>query len=86
VDRRFGAVIAEVAGGAVTYRMPTAITVPVLIFPVAWWSTAALILIAALLTRRSRIAAWAAIPVALAGCQLATHFLEELLIHYQVSG
>jgi len=50
----------------------------------AWWSTAALILVAALLTRRSRIAAWAAIPVALAGCVLATHFLEELLTYYQV--
>lgn len=42
---------------------------------VAWWSTGALILIAALLARRSRIAAWAAIPAAFAGCELATHFL-----------
>ena len=33
----------------------------------AWWATAALILIAALLSRRSRIAAWAAIPLAFAG-------------------
>jgi hypothetical protein len=42
---------------------------------VAWWSTGALILIAALLARRSRIAAWAAIPAAFAGCELATYFL-----------
>jgi hypothetical protein len=42
---------------------------------VALWSTGALILIAALLARRSRIAAWAAIPAAFAGCELATYFL-----------
>lgn len=48
----------------------------------AWWLTGALIVAAALLARRSRIAAWAAIPAALAGCQLATHFLELLLLHY----
>jgi hypothetical protein len=42
---------------------------------VAWWSTGALILIAALLARRSRIAAWAAIPAAFAGCELAAYFL-----------
>ncbi len=53
---------------------------------VAWWSTAAVILIAALLARRSRIAAWAAIPAAIAGCALASSFLEQLLIHFQVSG
>ena len=53
---------------------------------IAWWSTAALILLAALLARRSRIAAWVAIPVALAGCLLAAHFLQELLIYYQVGG
>lgn len=41
----------------------------------AWWSTGVLILIAALLARRSRIAAWAAIPAAFAGCELATYFL-----------
>ena len=163
----FAAVIAEVAGGAVTNRMSTAVTVPVLALPVAvafgfaavqwwqvrssaagpaswwhfggiaaavlvwllwpmapgilngadgsaraacavlpttqtadclhraaqaldsrnivWWSTAALILVAALLARRSRIAAWAAIPLALAGCQLATHFLEQLLLYYHAS-
>jgi hypothetical protein len=48
-----------------------------------WWLTGALILAAALLARRSRIAAWGAIPVALGGCLLATHFLELLLLHYQ---
>jgi hypothetical protein len=42
---------------------------------IAWWSTGALILIAALLARRSRIAAWAGIPAAFAGCELATYFL-----------
>ena len=41
---------------------------------IVWWSTGAVILVAALLARRSRIAAWAAIPAALAGCQLATYF------------
>lgn len=42
----------------------------------AWWSAGVLILIAALLARRSRIAAWAAIPAAFAGCQLANYFLS----------
>lgn len=43
---------------------------------VAWWCTGVLILAAALLARRSRIAAWAAIPAAFAGCGLATYFLS----------
>ena len=47
-----------------------------------WWLTGALILAAALLVRRSRIAAWGAIPLAFAGCLLATHFLQLLLIYY----
>jgi len=51
-----------------------------------WWLTGATILILALLVRRSRIAAWAAIPAALGGCLLATHFLEQLLLHYQPGG
>lgn len=159
----FGAVVAEVAGGAVAGQKPAAIVVPVLIFPVVvvyglaavqwwqarswgvepasrwhlvgvaagaltwllwptipwalvylgalpgtgsgqgfcgtlpsatqadylrcaaravdnhdlvWWSAGALILIAALLARRSRIAAWAAIPAAFAGCELAAYFLS----------
>ena len=159
----FGAVVAELAGGAVANQMPAVIAVPVLIFPVvvafgfavvqwwqvrwwradrpsrwhlagvaaaavtwllwpmvpgmlgstrtlpctgsgqalcsttpaiaeadylrsaadaldhrylAWWAAGALILIAALLARRSRIAAWAAIPAAFAGCELATYFLS----------
>jgi hypothetical protein len=41
----------------------------------AWWCTGILILAAGLLARRSRIAAWAAIPAAFAGCGLATYFL-----------
>ena len=49
---------------------------------VAWWLTGVLILMMALLTRRSRIAAWSAIAVALAGCLIATHFLELLLLYY----
>jgi len=53
---------------------------------VVWWLTGSLILIMALLVRRSRIAAWAAIPVALGGCLLATHFLELLLLQYHASG
>jgi len=51
-----------------------------------WWLTGALIVMMALLSRRARMAAWAAIPVALAGCLLATHFLELLLLHYQSGG
>jgi hypothetical protein len=51
-----------------------------------WSLTGVLILIAALLTRRSRIAAWAAIPIAFAGCLLATHFLELLLVYYHAGG
>jgi hypothetical protein len=47
-----------------------------------WWLTGGLILAAALLTRWSRIAAWAAIPLAVAGCLLATHFLQLLLLYY----
>ena len=40
--------------------------------------------IAALLARRSRIAAWAAIPAALAGCQLATYFLNQIVLYYHL--
>jgi hypothetical protein len=50
----------------------------------AWWSTAVFILIAALLARRSRIAAWATIPLALAGCQLATWFLNRVVLYYHL--
>jgi hypothetical protein len=52
----------------------------------AWWLTGVLIVAAALLARRSKIAAWAAIPAALAGCLLATHYLELLLLHYHAGG
>jgi hypothetical protein len=48
----------------------------------AWWGTAALIVLTALLARHSRIAAWATIPIAFAGCQLASHFLQMLLTRY----
>lgn len=161
------AILAEIIGGAVTYRMSTAVTVPVLVIPAAlavgfaavqwwqvrsshaepanwwhlggiaagvlawvlwptkpgvldgtgsassacnamgegltpgclaraaqaidnhdifWWGTLALIAVLALLVRRSRIAAWAAIPVAFAGAELATHFMEQLLLYYNAGG
>jgi hypothetical protein len=40
--------------------------------------------VGALLARRSRIAVWASIPAVLAGCLLASSFLEQLVLHYQV--
>jgi hypothetical protein len=51
----------------------------------AWWSTGAVILIVALLARKSRIAAWATIPAAFAGCQLATWFLNQIVLSYHLS-
>ncbi len=53
---------------------------------ITWWVTGAVIVAIAPLGRRSRIAAWAGIPVAFAGSQLAGHFLELLLLHYHVPG
>ena len=53
---------------------------------IAWWGTAALILLMALLVRRSRIAAWATIPIAFAGVELATHFMEQLLLLFNAGG
>lgn len=53
---------------------------------ITWWVTGVLIVALVPLARRSRIAAWAAIPVAFAGCQLAAHFLELLLLHYHAPG
>jgi hypothetical protein len=53
---------------------------------IAWWGTAVLILLMALLVRRSRIAAWAAIPVAFAGVEFATHFMEQLLLLFNAGG
>jgi hypothetical protein len=52
---------------------------------IAWWSAAGLIVVAGLLARRSRIAAWTAIPTAIAGCALAASLLEQVLIHFRVS-
>ena len=49
---------------------------------VTWWCTAALIIAMVLLVRRSRMAAWVAVPVAFAGCELATHFMQQLLLTY----
>jgi hypothetical protein len=48
----------------------------------AWWLTGVAILACALLARRSRIAAWAAIPIAFAGCEIASHYLQALLTAY----
>ena len=50
----------------------------------AWWLGLALVAVAALLARRSRIAAWSSIPAVFAGCLLASSFLEQLVLHYQV--
>jgi hypothetical protein len=50
----------------------------------AWWLGLALVAVAALLARRSRIAVWSSIPAAFAGCLLASSFLEQLVRHYQV--
>lgn len=52
----------------------------------AWWATGAVILLVALLVRRSRIAAYAAIPVAFAGSQLATFFLNQFVVYYHLNG
>ena len=49
----------------------------------SWYLALVLFGVSVLLARRSRIAVWAALPAALAGCQLASHFLEQLLLHYQ---
>ena len=51
-----------------------------------WWAALALILLLALLARRSRIAAWAAIPTGLVGCVLANNMLEQVLVHFGISG
>jgi len=53
---------------------------------VTWWVTGALIIALLPLVRRSKIAAWATIPIAFGGCQLAAHFLELLLVHYNFPG
>jgi hypothetical protein len=53
---------------------------------VTWWVTGAVIVALLLLARKSRIAVWAAIPVAFAGCQVSAHFLELLLVHYHATG
>jgi hypothetical protein len=50
----------------------------------AFWVTGAVILMAALLVRRSRIAAYAAIPAAFAGAQLATFFLDQFVVYYHL--
>ncbi len=51
-----------------------------------FWATGAVIIALIALVRKSRIAAWAATPIALAGCQLASHYLELLLLRYHVPG
>jgi len=49
-----------------------------------FWVTGAVIVLAALLTRRSRIAAYAAIPAAFAGGQLAAFFLNQFALYYHL--
>jgi hypothetical protein len=51
-----------------------------------WWITGGLILALAPLVRFSKIAAWTALPLAFAGCQLASHYLLQLLHHYHAPG
>lgn len=78
---------------AFCYGLPTAdeaeclhrMTQAVDIHHLVWWSTGALILIAALLARRARIAAWAAIPCAFAGCEIATYFLNQSVLYLSLS-
>jgi len=50
----------------------------------AFWCTGAVIVLAALLTRRSRIAAYAAMPAALAGSQLSAFFLTQFVLYYHL--
>jgi hypothetical protein len=48
----------------------------------SYWLALGLILASGLLARRSRIAVWASLPIAFAGCQLAAHFLQALYLHF----
>ncbi len=50
----------------------------------AFWCTGAVIVLAALLARRSRIAAYAGIPAALAGGQLSAFFLTQFVLYYHL--
>jgi len=50
----------------------------------AFWCTGAVIVLTALLTRRSRIAAYAALPAALAGGQLSAFFLTQFVLYYHL--
>jgi hypothetical protein len=50
----------------------------------AFWCTGAVIVLAVLLTRRSRIAAYAGIPAAFAGGQLAAFFLNQFVLYYHL--
>ncbi len=51
-----------------------------------WWLTGGLILALIPLVRFSKIGAWTAVPLAFAGCQLASHYLQILLHNYHVTG
>jgi len=51
-----------------------------------WWITGGLIVALLPLVRYSKIAAWTALPLAFAGCQIASHFLALLLHNYHVTG
>ena len=48
----------------------------------SWWLAFGLILASGLLARRSRIAVWASLPIAFAGCQLSSHYLQALYLHF----
>lgn len=51
-----------------------------------FWLTGGLIVALIPLARYSRIGAWTAVPLAFAGGQLSSHFLQYLLHHYHVTG
>lgn len=51
-----------------------------------WWLTGALIVAMSSFIRYSKIGVWTAVPLAFAGCQLSSHFLQLLLHHYHVTG
>src|SRR5579864_1070645 len=58
---------------------PRSTLVPIQVASGCLREAAAVILVAALQARRSRIAAWVAIPGALAGCRLATYYLNVVV-------
>lgn len=52
----------------------------------SFWITGGLIVALIPLARYSKIGAWTAVPIAFAGSQLSSHFLQLMLHHYHVTG